>query len=199
MRLRWTGFEPFGGFEVNPSSAFARAAAETFGARASFEELPVTYARAQTWGTEALCDAGPTMLWNCGLAGDRQGVWLERRAFNAHHAMPDNDGLTPSSEGLLLEGGPEVLDSALDLGDVASFCQARGLPVQVSVDAGRYVCNAILYHSLQGVARVREAGERAWAVFVHIGMMTPAEAETLGHSFGQALGEHLELTGVLPQ
>ena len=52
------------------------------------------------------------------------------------------------------EGGPEFMAATLPVRHIVARLRRRGIPAFVSRDAGGYLCNATLYHSL-GCARER--------------------------------------------
>jgi pyroglutamyl-peptidase len=72
------------------------------------------------------------------------------------------------NDAVLHEGAPESLDASLPLERLCAELSSAGHPVEVSSDAGHYLCNAVLY-------------ELAWAhpqlpsAFVHIPLL-PAQA-----------------------
>ena len=160
MSLLLTAFEPFGPWAVNPTERVARAAAQTLDAQVLV--LPVDLARAPALLTAALLDP-PSAVLSLGLSGRARGVTLERQAHNlADFPLPDNAGHQPRGEPLLPDG-PELQRCSLDLDELRAELQALDLPVELSSDAGRYVCNAVYFHLL-----LRCTAARRPALFVHL-------------------------------
>jgi pyroglutamyl-peptidase len=136
-----TGFEPFGGLAQNPSEAVAQAVA---GGAVEAAVLPVDY--------EAV---GPCLLdllarpWDAvvlmGVAVGRSALSLERVAINHRDdRRPDNRGHIPE-QSEIVPGGPAAYFSTLPLERLRDGLAAAGLPVEISLSAGAYLCNASFY------------------------------------------------------
>ncbi|MFP3920948.1 MAG: pyroglutamyl-peptidase I [Dichotomicrobium sp.] len=162
-----TGFGPFPGVARNPSGWLVQTLAHTSGAAPgcglTAAVLPVGWRDA--WGTlEPLLDSlRPRHVILFGVAAQAQGFRLEHRAHNAVAAREDAHGEHPEGE-RILSHGPDTLDATLPFATVAAALAAAGLPVEISHDPGRYLCNALLYHTLHW----SRANPPARAGFVHI-------------------------------
>lgn len=170
MKLVFTGFGPYGDVDYNPSWDAAQAAAKATGSTA--ELLPVTVEAGEEvsrrWADDAL------LLVHFGVATKRREVCLERYA---HNWWQDLDEDRP----MRLAEGPGALEVALPLDDwAAQLTHASGVRWRVSHDAGTFVCNATLYHSLQALGPER-------ALFVHIPPMYPMQALEIGTVFGELI------------
>ncbi len=156
-----SGFGPFGDVEDNPSGRLARALGTAPGVRGVV--LPVSFGRAvETWerALAALGPAGPALLLGTGVHGGAT-LRLERRARSRLHApAPDVDGALARE---LRLGGPEALETGVDLGAARAALEAADVPVEISHDAGGYVCERTYRHLLE---RGRALG--APALFVHV-------------------------------
>ena len=64
------------------------------------------------------------------------------------------------------DGGPERLPASLPVRHIVARLRRLGIPAFVSRDAGTYLCNAALYHSLVCAKDEAAAGRRVG--FVHI-------------------------------
>lgn len=171
----FTGFEPFGGMSHNPSIAAARAAAAAWGDDARFAVLPVDWKRTIP-ALRIACAPGAARVVAFGLAASRSAVCVERTAYNEVEGRADNAGFV--SSGALVEGGaPARVSGTATLRLVERLAAHLHLPVELSDDAGRYLCNAVLYEALDvdGVA----GGE---ALFVHIPPCDDATAEEIGRA-----------------
>jgi pyroglutamyl-peptidase len=143
-RILVTGFEPFGGLARNPTGEIAR----TLGGVV----LPVDYARVgQALGPLLERDWDAVLL--LGLAVGRPRVSLERVAINFRDSVrPDNAGRLPDRSEVV-PGGPAAYFSTLPLERLHDALAAEGLPVEHSLSAGAYLCNAAFYlarHALEG-------------------------------------------------
>lgn len=142
-----TGFEPFGGLARNPSGEVAQALA---GGDVSAAVLPVDYAAIGPRLAELLAEPWDAVVLT-GVAVGRPAVNLERVAINFRDpARADNAGAVP--DGPLVPGGPAAYFSTLPLERLRDDLAAAGLPVEFSLTAGAYLCNAGFYlarHALE--------------------------------------------------
>lgn len=162
-----TGFGPFPGVPRNPSAWLVQTLARTPGAVSpgglTAAVLPVGWRDA--WGAlEPLLDSlRPRHVILFGVSARARGFCLEHRAHNAVAAREDAHGEHPEGERILPHGA-DTLDATLPFSTAAAALTASGLPVEISHDAGRYLCNALLYHTLDW----SRANPPARAGFVHI-------------------------------
>ncbi|MCE9595684.1 MAG: hypothetical protein K8S98_15960 [Planctomycetes bacterium] len=173
-RVVITGFGPFGAggdapVTENPSRAiaFELEREPPTGVEVFARELSVTFERAPRELAEWLSTSSlaPDVLLGLGVQS-RGGVFrLERRARAAlGDGRRDNDGLGAGTA--RVEGAPD-LATELDLAPLAAALRAGGaFDVQLSDDAGGYVCERV-YHALL------EQGRRLGvpAVFLHLPMV----------------------------
>lgn len=161
-----TGFEPFGGAAVNPSGELARRLAELGhpDCRIVGEVLPVSFAHAAPLLAAAIEAHQPDVVIALGLAENRNAITPERVAINLADArIADNDGDQPR-ESEIEHGGPAARFTGLPVTAIAHALDAAGIPSEVSLTAGSYVCNHVFY-ALMGIAAARP-GLRAG--FVHV-------------------------------
>lgn len=150
-----TGFEPFGEFRVNPSGDFVRRLdGKTIGGlTVTGRVLPVTLTGLQHRVDTILDELQPQMLIAFGLAGDAQAIRIERLAVNRlHFDIPDNDGAKPQDAPILADG-PDTLPATLALPPIEAALRDAGIPVEMSDNAGTYLCNATFYHFLDAIRR----------------------------------------------
>ena len=163
-----TGFGPFPGAPSNPSErlvhglggAFARRLAR-LGVRLETRILEVKH-EAIAPALAALEDElAPDAVLHFGLAGRRRIVTVETRAHNRNRLFSVDAGRRLPG-GLLLEpGGPATRRAKAPLARLIAALD-RAAPTRPSIDAGAYVCNRTLWHSLAGAPRGRPV------VFIHI-------------------------------
>jgi len=131
-----TGFEPFGGLGRNPTGEIALALGGAV--------LPVDYARVGA-ALDPLFAKRPRAVLLLGLAADRSKISLERVAVNFRDAArADNAGRLPEGSEVV-PGGPAAYFSTLPLEALHGALEREGLPVEYSLTAGGYLCNATFY------------------------------------------------------
>ena len=149
-RILLTGFEPWADHDWNPAQRLAerldgwrRGDTRTIGL-----VLPVARAAANATVAAALRDLRPDAVVHLGLAAGRQALTVERWAHNeADFVVPDNAGAQPRNEPLC-EDGAWRLPSRLGVAAAVDALRAAGVPAEPSDTAGRFVCNAVLYGTL---------------------------------------------------
>ena len=167
MNLLVTGFEPFAGSSVNPSQQIAAALAEARfdGVRICTAILPVDGAAAPAAAIAALQRHAPDVVICLGQATGRSVISLERVAINLlDYGIPDNTGRLVVDEPVVA-GGPAAYFTTLPVRDMLAAIRATGVPAELSLSAGAYLCNqvmyAVLHHSAVHALPVR-------AGFVHV-------------------------------
>jgi len=164
-----TAFGPFPGVPVNATMRLvpelAKRAALAFpDARFVAEVLATEWVGAPRHVAAVIADVRPDLILHFGVSSRARGFEIEQRAHNACRSMPDAAGEMPRAA-TLRRGGAEVLRTTLPVPHLVMALKQRGIPVYTSRDAGAYLCNAVLYHSLQMAAE----GDRDCRVgFVHV-------------------------------
>ncbi|MCH3910005.1 MAG: hypothetical protein LKJ81_02050 [Bacilli bacterium] len=101
----------------------------------------------------------PSLTISFGLASQRKKISLEERAYNLMGAKcVDEDGIMLNGK-KIIDGGDEILSTNLQLASLSSALQNEGFDVEVSHDAGRFICNEVYYLGLKNVKT---------ALFVHL-------------------------------
>lgn len=176
-RVLLTAFEPFGGETLNSSWELLRALAAEPSPHDDLvlcvECLPVHkdhYAEALA---QAIERHRPEVVLALGQAGGRPTIQLERQAFNRldYEGAVDNGGHRIAGQ-VLHPDAPETLAASLPLERLCAVLRAAGHPVDVSADAGRFLCNAVLYE-------LRHVHSGLAAAFVHIPLL-PEQAASRG-------------------
>ena len=161
-----TGFEPFGGEAVNPAWEAVRAlqGARIGGHRVEARCLPVVFGAALRSLRKAIAETKPALVVCVGQAGGRAQVSLERVAINLDDARrEDNAGQSPIDEPVVV-GGPAAYFSTLPVKRLRAELHCAGIPAELSLTAGTYVCNHVFYGLMHALQRRR--GVRGG--FVHI-------------------------------
>ena len=141
-----TGFEPFGGEEINPSwEAVSRLPARINGYMLTKHRIPVAFGEAAETVIKMAETLSPDVILCVGQAGGRQTITPELVGINLRHgSIPDNNGYQPKDEPILSDGN-DAYFSTLPVRRIAEAINAAGVPSQVSYSAGTYVCNEVLY------------------------------------------------------
>jgi pyroglutamyl-peptidase len=180
-----TGFGPFPGVPVNASWTLVRrlapVAARAFpGYRVEAAELDTEWLRGPAQLVDLIERVQPTVALHFGVSRKATGFVIEMRGYNAQSAVADACGLTPGPD-CLAKGAPDMLTAQVPASLIAARLRRRGLPVEISRDAGRYLCNAALFHSLD-IARQDRWPVRA-SGFIHL----PTELHERMHLRGSQL------------
>lgn len=202
IRILITGFEPFGGSRINPSEQVvgALSAIELPGISLRTAVLPVDRVR----GPQALLDilkrkrAAPQAVVCLGEAARRPAVSIERVAVNLlDYRIPDNAGGQVQDEPVI-PGGPAAYFSTLPVRAMLDALLAYGIPAELSLSAGTFLCNQMMYTVLHTLA---EQGSSIPAGFVHLPMLpgqaASAPAPMPSMSFETSLKAVMLLLGVL--
>ena len=166
-----TGFEPFDGAAHNPSGELARRLGELGHPDCHLvgEVLPVSFARAPGLLAAAIDAHHPDIVIMLGLAENRHAITPERVAINLADArIADNEGEQPT-DAALEPHGPAARFALLPIKHIALAISNAGIAAEVSLSAGSYVCNALMYAAL-GIAEQRAGagGVPLQAGFIHV-------------------------------
>ncbi|WP_186380978.1 pyroglutamyl-peptidase I [Paenibacillus xylanexedens] len=175
LRILISGFEPFGGDAVNPTSELMEALTQEKVEDAELKTvlLPVHFDECADLLIAEMQAYKPDVVIACGLAKGRTAITPERIAVNVKDIPPssyaDNQGQRPVDE-LIREGSPDGLFSTLPIRSMVNDLTAAGIPAAVSNTAGTYICNNTMYRVLDWI-RLEQLPIRAG--FVHF----PASTE----------------------
>lgn len=165
-RMLVTGFEPFGGADVNASQKLVEAlAAEP---EVEFElataVLPVVWGRAADELARELDEKQPEVVVCFGQADGRAHVDIERFALNFDEGA-DEAGESRRAE--IDPGGPVAYRSSLPVDAIVAALRAEGIPAAASRDAGGFLCNHVFYALMDALAG--RTGVRGG--FVHVPLL----------------------------
>ncbi|MGH7915283.1 MAG: pyroglutamyl-peptidase I [Candidatus Binataceae bacterium] len=164
--LLLSGFEPFGGERSNPSWEVAARldGREIGGLIVKAVRLPVGTPRAVRAITVAIRRLRPRAVLGLGQAGGRPAISLEKVAINLleRRAGRESDGGVAGTP--VVRGAADALFARLPLRAILHALERRGIPAALSLSAGAYVCNAVMYATLHAL---RERPEIA-AGFIHL-------------------------------
>lgn len=180
MKALVTGFAPFAGDAINPSYEAVRRLPVRIGTlNVVTAELPTSFARAPRRLRALIAREQPDIVLCVGLAADRAAISIERVAVNLCDArIADNDGVQPRDKPVITRA-PAAYFSSLPVVKIASTLNSAGLPAELSLSAGTFVCNHVFFclmHAAMNAVRLKRAG------FVHVPALptknsTPALAD----------------------
>jgi pyroglutamyl-peptidase len=185
-----TGFGAFPGVESNATAELVPELART--ACAKFpdhdvvaEVLPVDWTRAPQALAKLLADVQPVLALHFGVSPGAKGFQIELIGRNVCGSREDAAGCLPPSGTTLIDSGPARLVTTLPAEHIVARLARRGIPSTTSNDAGTYLCNALLYHSLLAA---RALPQPFLSGFIHIPTdIARTDALTAGsHSLNQA-------------
>ncbi|GAC1336680.1 MAG: pyroglutamyl-peptidase I [Beijerinckiaceae bacterium] len=175
-----TGFSAFPGAPSNPSAAIVmrllRRHARRFalhGIRLEIAVLPVVYDAVMPLLAALVSRTRPDAIVHLGLASRRKQVSVESRALNRVTTLHPDAAKRRAAAGAVHAQGAPALRSPLANSALVTIMRRAGVPTQLSIDAGDYVCNQTLYASLASggppatfihvprLAGVRRRSERA--------------------------------------
>lgn len=172
-----TGFGPFPGIPVNATMRLVPMLMEA--APRSFPGVAFSSLLLATeWDTApgrvgaVLQEIEPDLVLHFGVSNRARGFEIETRARNACQRSPDAAGQFPGAD-QLDPLAADAMPSLLPVRTIVSRLRAQRIPAFASRDAGAYLCNAVLWRSLE-LARTAPAPRRVG--FVHI----PASLERPG-------------------
>lgn len=164
-----TGFEPFGGDELNPALEAVKRleGLQLEGARVVTCTVPVVLQTSIDAVIGAIKTHKPDYVMTVGQAGGRSAITPERVAINIDdYRIPDNEGNQPIDQ-KVLGNGPDAYFSTLPIKAMVKAMQDKGIPAQLSNTAGTFVCNHLFY-GVQHYLRDTNINHG----FVHIPLMT---------------------------
>lgn len=172
-RVLLTSFEPFGGYAVNSSTEAGRyvVQAPPAGVELDWLVLPVVAGKCveQAW-THAE-QTSPDLVLALGQTGRGRRVCVEAVAHNEDQfVMPDNEGNTRCGQPVVA-GGPAAYPATVPAQRLVQELGRRRVPVELSLSAGRYVCNHLFYGLLH---RATTSGRPPQVGFLHLPLL-PAQ------------------------
>ncbi|SFJ54276.1 pyroglutamyl-peptidase [Planctomicrobium piriforme] len=169
MRVLVTGFPPFPGRPENPSQRLVQAIHAGLLPLTDCELhaalLPVEYAGVELEFDRLFDAVGPDVWLAFGVGKQACPLRLERQGVNRDHSdRPDNSGCV-RTESVIESAGPATRVVSTDVVGLQTELRSVGLPVELSDDAGTYVCNHLIYHARR---RLSERGADCEFVFIHL-------------------------------
>ena len=163
-KLLITGFDPFGGAEVNPSWQAVQRLPDRVGDFVLCKlEIPTVFGKATRVVLEKAAEFSPDVILCVGQAGGRAAVTPERIGVNIRDGrIADNEGNQPRGE-FVAPDGPAAYFATVPVLAMAEAIEAGGISATVSNSAGAFVCNDTLYGLLHAFA-----GTEVRCGFIHV-------------------------------
>ena len=183
-----TGFDAFGGAEVNPSGQAVQALHGLVieGHRLVAAVLPTEFCTALT-RLDALLEKHHPALVICVGQARRPCLSMERIAINVNDArIADNAGQSPIDTPIVA-GGPAAYFSSLPIKAMFSAVSDAGLVAEVSQTAGTFVCNHVFYGLMHRLA-TQAALKHTRGGFVHVPAL-PEQVSEPGVAAGMPLAD----------
>ena len=167
MKILITGFEPFGSSSINPSEQVVLALqGQTIGgAKLLTEVLPVDSQRGPQALLETLQSRQPDGVLCLGEAAQRPVISIERIAINLlDYRIPDNAGHQVFNEPVVPDG-PAAYFATIPVRKIHQVLLETGIPAELSLSAGTYLCNQVMYRLLHFINTNRLSIQ---AGFIHL-------------------------------
>ncbi len=167
MKILLTGFEPFGGSDLNPSAMVVEALAADPPPNVDLVTavLAVVGEEAGDRLVRIAEDERPDAIVMLGEATGRPGVTIEQVAINLRdYGMNDNAGNRVSNQPVV-DAAPDAYFTTLPVEELVQAIRAIGVPAARSLSAGAFLCNEISYRVLHAEAIAKR---RTPAGFVHL-------------------------------
>lgn len=146
-RVLLTGYEPFSDAPVNPSWDAIRLLLQQcqIDAEVVTRRLPVVFGSGGRRLLEHVAMHTPDIVIAVGVAEGRTAVTPELVAINYRSArIPDNRGRKPMDAPVVADGQTAYF-STLPVREIVDALAAEGIPAEISLSAGAFVCNDTFY------------------------------------------------------
>lgn len=165
MKVVITGFEPFKNEKVNPSWEVCKTLKQESEIAVEVRQLPVVYDEAAERALTFLDETQPDVVLHLGEAGGRTHISVERIAVNCDDAsIGDSKG--QKRDGMPIENeGSDGLFTTIPVKKIVKALKEAGIPAVISNSAGTYLCNHVLYRTLN---HVKKNNLRARVGFIHL-------------------------------
>lgn len=173
VRILISAFEPFDGRAVNASAAALEClvAEPPSGIEITPVLLPVVGVVAPRRLVAAIRRHRPDAVVALGEAGGNAAIAIERIAVNLRdYPIADNAGKQVRDRPVVKDG-PLALLATLPVKRMVDAIRAVGVPAQVSLSAGAYLCNEVMYAMLHGLAHGGTGDPPIPAGFVHVPLL----------------------------
>jgi len=149
VKILLTGFEPFGDLKVNPSQAIIEKISyrKTLCTPHEFKTaiLPVRFDSSGATIKNTIQEFKPDVILSLGVSEGSDSITLETKAMNLKQDVDPRNTRNIKYPKLILLGCPISYKSTLPLERIYRSLKDRNIPVTISDNAGRSVCNYVFY------------------------------------------------------
>ena len=179
MKILLTGFEPFGDLKVNPSQAILERIMDGH-TLCNLHEinttiLPVSFDSAGARIKKTIQEFKPDAILSLGLSEGSDSITLERKAMNLKQDTGVLNTKNIKGPKLILFGRPISYKSTLPLERIYRSLKDRNIPVTMSDNAGKYICNYVFYLACHQIKLLKNSGK---AGFIHVPLMSEQMLES---------------------
>ena len=177
MKILLTGFEPLDGSTINPSENIVEAIAiePIPGVQVETRVLPVDSAKVPATLLQALRAIEPDAILCLGQASRRTVISIERVAINLlDFRIPDNVGNQVKDQPVIL-GGSAAYFATLPVRAIYEKLKEEGIPAELSLSAGTYLCNQVMYTVLH---HLKMESKNIPAGFIHLPVLPEQAAQS---------------------
>lgn len=166
MKVLVTAFDPFGGMDTNSSLMVLEKLPDKIG-NIELEKMvvPTVYKECARIAWERAVNIGADAILSMGQAGGRGAVTVEVIGINyAFATIGDNKGTVLDGE-KLTHDGDDAIFSTMPVKAMVQSVKSAGFDASLSVSAGGFVCNSMLYSLLKNA---KDFGKNIKVGFVHL-------------------------------
>lgn len=178
MKILLTGFEPFGQQPINVSEKVVThfAAQGIEGVNLQTAVLPVNRFDAPDRLMHNFIKVQPDVVISLGQFSGCSSLQFERLAVNMlDFVIPDNGG-NLETDRIIHSDGKNAYFSTLPTRKMVAAVQGAGIPAQLSMSAGTFLCNQIMYETLHHIDKFNL---KTRAGFIHLPLLPEQAASQL--------------------
>jgi pyroglutamyl-peptidase len=178
ITLLLTGFGPFPGAPFNPTGPLVEALAGQRSrsldkVRRVAHVFPTSYDAVDEELPALLARERPDVLLMFGLALRARALRIETCARNVLSSVTqDASGRLPTAV-MIAQNAPPTLPLSASAHKLVLAARATGVPVSLSRDAGRYLCNYLCWRASEAAAT--HTGRPCVFAFIHVPRVNPAQ------------------------
>ncbi|MBN2602710.1 MAG: peptidase C15 [Candidatus Thermoplasmatota archaeon] len=163
-----TGFGPFSKYSVNPSQLIVENLNGTTIDNATVvgRILSVDFELSKKEICQAIDDIKPSLVLSLGLSPVTRWIDVELIGWNLRGIPKKENPLVPYAR--LNKSGPFFRLTSLNTFKITNAIWKAGVPAYLSVSAGTYICNSVLYNTL---SYIKENNLSIEAGFIHVPLL----------------------------
>ena len=137
--------------------------------------LPVSFDSAGARIKKTIQEFKPDAILSLGLSEGSDSITLERKAMNLKQDTGVLNTKNINGPKLILFGRPISYKSTLPLERIYRSLKDRNIPVTMSDNAGKYICNYVFYLACHQIKLLKNSGK---AGFIHVPLMLEQTLES---------------------